>query len=92
MLVGRNTCSVTATQVFKNYILVYFVCGKAQTFHDTPVEVREQLFGIWFSPSTVWVPGIKLKPPGWAPSTFTHQAPVFGILNVVLFLNSLILS
>lgn len=81
-----------ATQVFKNYILIYFVCGKERAFHDTPVEVREQLFGIRFSPSTEWVPGIKLKPSGWAPSTFTHQTPVFGILNVVLFLNSLILS
>lgn len=42
------------------------------------VHAHELAFRSWFSPSTVWVPGIKLKSSGLVASTFT-----FRTLNVL---------
>lgn len=42
--------------------------------HDSHVEMRGQLAKIYSTPSTMWVPGIKLGPLGLAVGVFTHWA------------------
>lgn len=60
-------------QIFLLHLFIYWV-GCAH--HSMPMKMKGQLTGVSIlSPSTTWVPGIKLRWAGLVVGTFTHEPP-----------------
>lgn len=71
-----NICLIIflEAQFFNFYHIHLHVCGEGCVCHDSYVELRGQLLRVSFSPSTMQVPGIRLRSSDLAVSTLTHWA------------------